>query len=235
MTRQKIPEVKTVVISEENLKPELSDEERSEIMDQMEKSIEREKERKQNKRRTLTVKEKTFADEYLLSMNQSEAARKAGFSAKACRSYSSQLMDRPKVADYIAEKIEHRAIRTEITQDRVIAELAKIAFSDMREFASWGGYRVNFNDSEGLGEISGAIQEISSTDTKDGTNLKIKLHSKLTALELLGRHLKLELSTQRNEIKHSGKLSVSLENMSDDELLAIVDEEIDHESSEEIS
>lgn len=97
--------------------------------------------------------------------------------------------------------MDAREKRTGITADNVLRELAKLAFSNIRDFASWQGQEVRFADSDGLTEGQAAcISEISQTVTQHGGSFKIKLHDKKGSLELLGRHLKLFT----DKIEHSG-------------------------------
>ena len=191
-----------------------------------ESRIENKKEAAKKKKLRLTAKQRAFADNYLKYMNKQEAAKKAGYSAKSAHALANETLKNPNVTDYIEKTMDKRAKRTGIDQDKVVNEIAKVAFSDMTDIATWGGYGVSFKASDELSkDVSGAIQEISSIDTKEGSNLKVKLHPKLQALELLGKHLKLELGKQRSEINHGGSINVTLENMSDEELEAIINSE----------
>ena len=80
--------------------------------------------------------------------------------------------------------------RTGITADMVLKELAKLGFSNMSDYATWGESGVTLTDSDILTEEQTAcISEVSETITKDGGTIKFKLHDKKAALELLGRHL----------------------------------------------
>jgi len=90
----------------------------------------------------------------------------------------------------IGQALKARERRTEITQDRVLRELAKLAYSDMRAFASWGPDGVKLVESDRLSDDDAAcVAEVSEATTKDGGSLKFKLHDKRGALELLGKHL----------------------------------------------
>ena len=73
----------------------------------------------------------------------------------------------------------------EISTDKVLAELAKIGFSDLRDFAEWNGGEVTLKPSTDLGDNSRVISEVSQG--KEG--VKIKLWDKLNALEKIMKHL----------------------------------------------
>lgn len=79
----------------------------------------------------MTEKQKIFADEYLIDLNATRAYRVAYPSVKkdeTAASAAARMLRNVKVAKYIAERMEERQKRTEITQDRVLNELAAIAF-----------------------------------------------------------------------------------------------------------
>ena len=81
----------------------------------------------------------------------------------------------------------NREKRTEITQDRVLAELGKIGFSDLKDFVEFGSGGVTLREDA---DVDGAvIAEVSETATQLGSSKKIKLHDKMKALELLARHM----------------------------------------------
>lgn len=103
---------------------------------------------------------------------------------------ASKILARPRVAAKVAEAMAQQAKRTGVTADRVIDELSRIAFSDMRKFSTWGSRGVRLNDSDGLtGDDARCVGEVSETTSKDGGSLRFKLHDKVKALELLGKHL----------------------------------------------
>ena len=86
----------------------------------------------------MTEKQKIFADESLIDLNATRAYRVAYPSVKKEESAAvngSKLLRNAKVAEYITERMEERQKRTEITQDRVLNELAAIAFSKASDYA----------------------------------------------------------------------------------------------------
>lgn len=153
----------------------------------------------------LTAKQQRFVDEYLIDLNATQAAIRAGYSEKTARSISNENMTKPDIQAAIAKGMQARSGRTEITQDMVLRELAKIGFSDIRKVVRWGETQVRMVDGEddgpedmvpyhGLALIdsteiddntAGAIAEVSQG--RDG--LKVKLHDKKGALVDIGRHL----------------------------------------------
>lgn len=141
----------------------------------------------------MTEKQKIFADEYLIDLNATRAYRVAYPNVKkddTAAVNGSKLLRNTKVAEYIQERMQERQQRTEVTQDRVVQELAAIAFAKATDYVT-----IKSNG-------PAAVVTIKSTDDltdeqvraiagiKEGTNgIEIKLNNKEKALELLGRHL----------------------------------------------
>lgn len=137
----------------------------------------------------MTEKQKRFCDEYLIDFNATRAYKVAYPSCKkdeTASSAGSRMLGNVKVKEYIEKRQKDAQKRTEVTQDKVIQELAAIAFSNATEFASVKGNRVKIRNTEDLGEnVKKAIVGI-----KKGKNgIEIKTADKTQALELLGRHL----------------------------------------------
>lgn len=167
----------------------------------------------------LTPKQQRFVEEYLKDLNGKQAAVRAGYSPDSAETQSSRLLSNAKVALAIRTSISRRSKRTEVTQDMVLNELRRIAFSGMGSLATWNSSGVSFKDSSELSEDTLAtVQEVSETTNQHGGSLKIKQYDKVKALELLGRHLgmwndKLEITDPEAERP--------LKEMSDAELSAI--------------
>ena len=99
---------------------------------------------------------------------------------------AARLLRNVKVAAYISERMQDRQKRTEITQDRVIEELAAIAFAKATDFAQIINGNVVLTDTKELSEDQ--IKAIAGI--KEGKfGIELKLNDKEKALELLGRHL----------------------------------------------
>ncbi|WP_313569878.1 terminase small subunit [Comamonas terrigena] len=80
----------------------------------------------------LTPKQARFVAEYLIDLNATQAAVRAGYSARTAASQGARLLKQSGVARAVQAAQQARAVRTEITQDRVLQELARIAFFDIR-------------------------------------------------------------------------------------------------------
>lgn len=137
----------------------------------------------------LTAKQKRFADEYLIDLNATRAYKVAYPRVKkdsAARANGSRLLTNANVASYVEKRINERQKRTEITQDMVVRELAKIGFADVTDFVTIEGPFVKVKSTAEMpADKIGAIAGI-----KEGANgIEVKLNDKGKALELLGRHL----------------------------------------------
>lgn len=137
----------------------------------------------------MTEKQKIFADEYLIDLNATRAYRVAYPSVKkdeTARANSSRMLTNANVAKYITERMEERQKCTEITQDRVLKELAVIAFAKATDYAEVKDGQVIIKDTEELNEQ----QARAIAGIKEGKfGVEVKLNDKEKALELLGRHL----------------------------------------------
>lgn len=76
----------------------------------------------------LTAKQKKFVEEYLIDLNATQAAIRAGYSPNTAQEQSSRLLSNVMVKNEIDKAMAERSRRTGINQDRVLRELAKIAF-----------------------------------------------------------------------------------------------------------
>ena len=144
----------------------------------------------------LTDKQKRFCEEYLIDLNATQAALRAGYKEKTAYAQGQRLLKKVEAQEYLTKLMDERSKRTEITADRVLEELAAIAFSDRTELAQVGKHgEVNFTPTEQLpDEIRKVIAGIENG--KYGT--KVTTYDKVKALELLGKHLGLFTSGADN-------------------------------------
>lgn len=137
----------------------------------------------------LTLKQSLFVDEYMKDRNALQAAIRAGYSERSAGWRGCTLLKDPKVQAAIEERTEAAQARSQVTVDRVLLELSRIAFADTTLVAYVEGGRVKIRDTSELdADTRAAVAELSESRGKTNT-LKVRLHDKIKALELLGRHL----------------------------------------------
>lgn len=159
----------------------------------------------------LTPRDQRFVDEYLVDLDPRRAAIDAGYSESVANSKAYQWVSnskiKPDVYAAIQRGIGERSERTKVTQDMVVAELAKIGFSDLRKVLSGGGGILDPQDWDD--ETAGAIAALeivrkpSGEYDDDGKPImdhvhKIKTWDKRAALVDLGKHL--QMFTERVEV-----------------------------------
>ncbi|MDR3599383.1 MAG: terminase small subunit [Desulfosporosinus sp.] len=157
----------------------------------------------------LTAKQERFIQEYLIDLNATQAAIRAGYSPKTANEQGSQLLANISIRAHVDKAIAEQSKRTGINADRVIKELARIALVNPADV-------INFRDAtvaDGVNRDDSA--SIASVKVKyfDGeiSEREIKMADKIKALELLGKHLgmftdKLEVNGSMVVFKGEDKL-----------------------------
>lgn len=82
----------------------------------------------------LTPKQERFVSEYLVDLNATQAAVRAGYSAKTAKAIGAENLTKPAIQSAVTAAMAERSRRTEITQDAVLTELAILLRSDVRHF-----------------------------------------------------------------------------------------------------
>lgn len=149
----------------------------------------------------LNAKQQRFVDEYLIDLNATQAAIRAGYSVKTAQEQSSRLLSNVMVQEAIGKSMSERSKRTGVNQDRVIQELARIAFVNPQNVinADDGSVRADASDDD-LACIQSVKVKTMSGDKGYSEEREVRLNDKMKALELLGKHLgmfkdKVELET----------------------------------------
>lgn len=140
----------------------------------------------------LTPKQQAFVAEYLVDLNASAAARRAGYSERRSDAMGHENLRKPEIAAAIQEALQARQQRTQVTVDRVVQELARIAFSDAGKLFAADGtpLRLVDLDEDTRRAIAGLeVARVGNAEVGVGEVLKIKIADKIKAAELLMRHL----------------------------------------------
>jgi phage terminase small subunit len=179
----------------------------------------------------LSPKRKRFCEEYIIDLNGLQAAIRAKYSKATAQQQSSRLLSNVKVQAYIKVLMDKRSVRTDITSDRVLQELAAVGFARIDDFLkveeqtqtealgvdeegkpitnTWTAKSVNIFETDGMDKNKlPAVASIKQT--KEG--IELKLHDKMKSLELLGRHLgmwkdKIDVTTKGESLNQAADLS----------------------------
>jgi len=144
----------------------------------------------------LTPKQLKFCQEYLIDLNATQAAIRAGYSPKTASEQGTRLLGNVKVQEYIQEKQKNKAVELDITQTMILQELVKIAFGDVKNYFDEHGRLINISELQG--NISASIKSVTVQQEKikmEGEILveesvkKIESYDKLKAIDTINRML----------------------------------------------
>lgn len=138
----------------------------------------------------ITEKQKRFIDEYMIDLNATQAAIRARYSSATAKDIGCENLAKPNIRAVLDIKMAELSKRTGINQDRIINELAKIAFFNITDV-------INLDDTTVRGDATRedsaciASVKVKTVPTPDGviTEWEVKAYDKIKALELLGKHL----------------------------------------------
>lgn len=151
---------------------------------------------------SLTGKQEMFCQEYLVDLNATQSAIRAGYSKRTAGVIGLENLTKPLIREKILQLIEERRNKIKLSQERVIEELVSVAFLDIRELFDHNGSLLNVKDfPENISRALAGIDLIASSDGTVSTK-KIRLLDKIRALELLGKHL--GMFVEKFDVKHSG-------------------------------
>ncbi|SJZ38109.1 phage terminase small subunit [Garciella nitratireducens DSM 15102] len=155
----------------------------------------------------LTAKQKRFIEEYLIDLNATQAAIRAGYSPATAGAIGSENLKKPEIRARIDKAMAERSKRTGINAERVIMELARIGLVNPGKLINFNEATVLENASEDdLATISSVKVKTIPTDDGNIVEREVKLYDKNRALELLGKHLglfkdKLEINGSMDVVK----------------------------------
>lgn len=132
----------------------------------------------------MTDKQKRFCEEYMIDLNATQAAIRAGYSPKTANEQGAQNL--VKLSSYISQLQAEQSRRTGICADRVLQEIAKVAFANAGDIITKSG---ELKDDAARDDLA-AVQSVKvKFFGEDGIEREVRLNDKLKALELLGKHL----------------------------------------------
>lgn len=184
-----------------------------------------------------------FCEEYLIDLNATQAAIRAGYSERTATAQAARLLTNVNVQEYIQKRKRDRVERTEITQDRVLQELAVIAFSNAADYAAVvekqmmlkceDGTEIGMIDDAGKPVMYRTVEPVLTQDLtenqkralavikKGRDGFEVKPYDKIRALELLGKHI--GMFTEKVEV--SGEVNNPFEGLTTEELKKLVYDE----------
>lgn len=157
----------------------------------------------------LTDKQRRFVEEYLIDLNATQAAIRAGYKPTNAQETGTENLQKPIVKAAIDRLKAERSVKTLIEGEKVVKALCAIAFIDRRKIAKWGPDGIEFKPCGELTEEEASLVEsFSQTRTQHGGTIRVELASRLTALKLLGDHLGLfdDLKRMKEELEEMKKL-----------------------------
>lgn len=168
----------------------------------------------------LNAKQQRFCEEYLIDLNATQAAVRAGYSKKTAKEIGCENLTKPNIQEYVQRLIKERKDRTEVTADQVVRELAFMGFANMLDYMTITDDGSAYVDLSTLTrEQAAAIQEVTVDSYIDHTTfdeegekqavkkIKFKLADKRGALTKLGEHL----GMFNQPLKFEGSLGVDEE------------------------
>lgn len=164
---------------------------------------------------SLTPKQLRFVQEYLVDLNAAEAYRRAGYKSqgKAAGDNAARLIANDSIAKAIADAQADRARSSSITAERVLREIAAVAFSDISELVEFTANGINLRNPDAITEAarraigSIKIRREGGTDFKPPADvIEFKLWPKVQALQQLAQHLGLA----KHVHEHTGKLQLEI-------------------------
>ncbi|MBS8227112.1 terminase small subunit [Vannielia litorea] len=165
----------------------------------------------------LTPKQQRFVEEYLVDLNATQAAIRAGYSPKTAEQQGSRLLGNAKVAAAVSEAQAARSERTEITSDWVLTRLADEADADLADLYDEGMNLKPVHDWPEIwrkGLVAGVdVEELFEGRGEDreriGTVRKLKLSDRVRRIELIGKHVNVQAF--REQVNATGSITVNLE------------------------
>jgi phage terminase small subunit len=140
----------------------------------------------------LSPKQQRFIDEYLVDLNASQAALRAGYSPKSARIIGQQLLAKPYIADAVTAAMTARAERVHLTQDAVLEELAMLSCSDIRNYLidDHGNVLLRSGAPDAaMRAVASLKKKIVHTDAGISYETEIRLWNKPMSVRMAGEHL----------------------------------------------
>lgn len=137
----------------------------------------------------MTEKQRRFVEEYLIDLNATQAAIRAGYSVRSASKIGSELLQKTRVRARVDEAMAERSKRTGINQDRVLRELARVAFVNPPDVVDMDDATVRSGAADDdTAAIASVKVKTATSELGASVEREVRFADKLRALELLGRH-----------------------------------------------
>ena len=133
----------------------------------------------------MTKKQKRFVEEYLIDLNATQAAIRAGYSPETAGAIGAENLKKPEIKSRIDKAMAERSRRTGVSADRVIQELARIGFAKLTDVVNPETAEIRKDASE---DDLACIQSVKIKPGEFGTEREVKMYDKRAALVDLGKH-----------------------------------------------
>lgn len=189
----------------------------------------------------VNARQREFCEQYLVDLNATQAAIRAGYAERYASTNAHKLLQITAIKEKIDELMAARAKRTEITQDRVLRELAIIAFSNAADYAAViereavmevDGHQVKLLDDDGNPIMYRTVEPVLTETLTDDQRralavikkgrdgFEVKPYDKVRALELLGKHLGMFKDT----VEVSGEINNPMAGLSTEDLKKLIED-----------
>ena len=167
----------------------------------------------------LTDKQSKFVKEYLVDLNATQAAIRAGYSKKTAQEIGSENLTKPIIQEEIQKEQQRHAEKTDITIEKVLNEYAKIGFSDLTEILNFEKGYMSLADFNKLTSSQRACFKKIEFKTEykmvDGDpapvyNVKFELYDKQHALDMIGKHLGMFVDKKEIDFKDTPKFIIEI-------------------------
>ncbi|MBB4004467.1 terminase small subunit [Aurantimonas endophytica] len=161
---------------------------------------------------TLTAKQRRFVDEYLVDLNATQAAIRAGYSERTARQVASENLAKPDIAKAISDAKTERSARTRVDADWLLRRLADEAEADVGDLYDADGALLPVHQWPPIwrkGLVAGLdVEEIREEGVVVGLIRKVKLSDRIRRLELIGKHV--EVQAFKDQVETSGNVTVNI-------------------------
>ncbi|MGR3574028.1 MAG: terminase small subunit [Sagittula sp.] len=161
---------------------------------------------------TLTAKQARFVEEYLIDLNATQAAIRAGYSAKTARSQGQRLLTNVDVERALSEAQSKRSEKTGINAEWVLKRLADEAEADVADLYDEDGNLRPVHEWPVIwrkGLVAGLdVEEVTVEGTVISRVKKLKLSDRIKRIELIGKHV--DVQAFKDQVEHKGGISLSV-------------------------